>query len=85
MIHKTSERVRRERMKLKPLEQFICDECGGLIKKVEDGWLEWINPPNKPVHGFRIVHNAASSPGVVQAGNCYYPKNVRIFVGIKNA
>jgi hypothetical protein len=26
-------------VKLKPLQQFICDECGGLIKKVDDGCI----------------------------------------------
>jgi uncharacterized protein YlaI len=25
-------------MKLKPLKQWICDSCGELIKKPEDGW-----------------------------------------------
>ena len=30
-------------MKLKPLQQFICDECQGVIEKVDDGWLEWFD------------------------------------------
>jgi hypothetical protein len=60
-------------MKLRPLEQFICDECGGLIEKLEDGWLEWLSPPNKPVHGFRIVHSAEKSPRSKSGWHCYYP------------
>jgi hypothetical protein len=64
-------------MKLKPLHQFICDECGQLIEKVEDGWLEWLKPPEKPVHGFRIVHVAGASPRFHQGGNCYYPESYR--------
>ena len=64
-------------MKLKPLHQFICDECENLIEKIEDGWLEWLNPPDKPVHGFRIVHVAGASPRFNQGGNCYYPDSYR--------
>ena len=60
-------------MRLKPLQQFICDECGGLIKKVEDGWLEWIHERRGPIHGFRIVHIVQASPRVNKEGNCYYP------------
>jgi hypothetical protein len=64
-------------MKLRPLEQFICDECENLIEKVEDGWLEWLSPPDKAVHGFRIVHVAGASPRFKQGGNCYYPDSYR--------
>jgi hypothetical protein len=62
-------------VKLKPLQQFICDECGGLIKKVDDGWLEWIDDSRTPIHGFRIVHAQGASPRLNQGGNCYYPKS----------
>ena len=37
-------------MRLRPLEQFICDECGELIEKLEDGWLEWIDDCKNPIH-----------------------------------
>lgn len=50
-------------MKLKPLEQFVCDECDQIIEKVEDGWLEWFDDGIHPIHGFRIVH---------YGGKCYY-------------
>ena len=65
-------------MKLKPLHQFICDECEKLIEKVEDGWLEWLNPPDKPVYGFRIVHVAGASPRFSQGGNCYYSESSEV-------
>ncbi len=50
-------------MGLKPLREFVCDKCGALIEKVEDGWLEWFDDYKKPAHGFRIVH---------AGGDCYY-------------
>jgi hypothetical protein len=49
-------------VKLKPLQQSICDECGGLIKKVDDGWLEWIDDSTTSIRGFRIVHVQGASP-----------------------
>jgi hypothetical protein len=27
---------------LEPLKQFICDTCGRVIAKPEDGWVEWL-------------------------------------------
>jgi hypothetical protein len=62
-------------MKLKPLQQFICDECGDLIKKVDDGWLEWIDDSKTPIHGFRIVHIQGASPRSKSGGDCYYPRS----------
>jgi hypothetical protein len=62
-------------MKLKPLTQFFCDECGGLIEKVEDGWLEWYDDYQNPIHGFRIVHASGASPRWRKGGNCYYPES----------
>jgi hypothetical protein len=65
-------------MKLKPLEQFICDECGELINKIEDGWFEWIDNAGNPIHGFRIVHANGRSPRFKNGGNCYYPESFNI-------
>jgi hypothetical protein len=62
-------------MKLRPLEQFICDECGELIEKPEDGWLEWIDDCKNPIHGFRIVHADGASPRRNSGKNCYYPES----------
>ena len=65
-------------MKLRPLEQFICDECGELIEKIEDGWLEWIDDRKKPIHAFRIVHASGASPRKNSGKNCYYPESSNI-------
>jgi len=62
-------------MKLKPLQQFICDECQGVIEKIEDGWVEWFNGHENPIHGFRIVHASGVSPRSKEGGNCFYPES----------
>lgn len=61
-------------MKLKPLEQWICDNCGQLIENTEHGWLEWLSEQGArqlPYHGFKIVHHASHSPRKPY-GNCYF-------------
>jgi len=46
-------------MKLIPLQQWICDSCGGLIETPRDGWFEWYAGINDHVAtGFRIVHHS---------------------------
>ena len=46
-------------MKLIPLRQWICDSCGRIIEKPEDGWFEWYS--KKSIHSnFRIVHHHRS-------------------------
>lgn len=51
-------------MKLIPLKQWICDSCGELIEKSEDGWWEYLHDrKTELVSGFRIVH---------AGGPCYY-------------
>ena len=51
-------------MKLIPLKQWICDSCGGIIEKPEDGWWEFYKDlKTRLVSGFRIVH---------YGGPCYY-------------
>ena len=62
-------------MSLKPLQQFICDECGEVIEKVEDGWIEWFDDFENPIHGFRIVHYSSASPRNEQGRTCYYPES----------
>ena len=50
-------------MKLVPLKQWICDSCGGIIEKPDDGWLEWYEDRNTYLQaGFRIVHHGHASP-----------------------
>jgi len=58
-------------MKLEPLKQWICDECGEVIDKPEHGWLEWLQDSTTRKHkGFRIVHHKAYSPRKPD-GSCY--------------
>jgi hypothetical protein len=51
-------------VKLTPLRQWICDSCGKLIEKPEDGWWEYLHDTETGlISGFRIVH---------YGGPCYY-------------
>lgn len=54
---------------MKPLQQWLCDECGKLIESPMDGWLEWLSD-NKGSHSFRIVHHFPASP-IRQKPGCY--------------
>ena len=57
-------------MKLIALRQWVCDECRELIRKPEEGYVEWITDKNDIRYGFRIVHHAPASPRHPD-GNCY--------------
>jgi hypothetical protein len=62
-------------MKLEPL-QWICDTCGQLIEKSEDGWVEWReNPESFRYSDFRVVHHALASPRQSRGRNCYEHAN----------
>lgn len=52
---------------LKPLQQFICDECGEIIEDLDSGFVEWIKD-SESVYGFRIVHNTKASPYHTRTG-----------------
>ena len=56
---------------LKPLQQWMCDSCAGIIESAEQGYVEWMSANNKK-HNFRIVHHAPHSPRKLDGGNCYY-------------
>ena len=50
---------------LEPLKQFICDTCGNIIEKPEDGWVEWLSKFDKNKgkfinKGFRVCHHESS-------------------------
>jgi len=67
-------------MRLKPLKQWICDNCEERIEKPGDGWLEWlVDKTESPIkgqphyHGFKIVHHLSSSPKQ-PFDDCYYYK-----------
>jgi hypothetical protein len=68
-----SERKGDQKMKLKPLKQWICDGCHQIIEDPEQGWVEWLtvlvedSVRNKE---FRIVHHAEYSPRKPHS-NCY--------------
>jgi hypothetical protein len=58
----------RGRKLLKPLRQWICDECQRVIRAPEQGWVEWlIESKSRKQKGFRIVHFRAYSPRRPQA------------------
>ena len=55
---------------------WICDTCGDLIEKPEDGWVEWIefrNPSGK-IKGknLRLVHHIMASPLKESESGCYF-------------
>ena len=60
---------------LKPLNEFICDRCGVIIERPEDGCVEWLNgidERGKPfAKGFKIVHSSHASPLKGMLG-CYH-------------
>lgn len=51
---------------LTPLNQFICDHCGQVIEKPEEGFVEWETRRDSSgifiQSGFKIVHHYAYSP-----------------------
>jgi hypothetical protein len=57
-----------------PLKQFICDSCGEIIQRPEQGWIEWlmINDSDKGLTcgKFRICHHRSFSPYKTTQG-CY--------------
>lgn len=55
---------------LRPLEQWICDSCGEVIHKPEEGWVEWVEGSDNLCRDFRICHHKVYSPFENQDG-CY--------------
>lgn len=49
-------------MKLIPLKQWICDECGELIEKPEDGYIQFHYDENNDCDDIIIVHHYPKSP-----------------------
>lgn len=56
---------------LRPLEQWICDQCDQIIESPKSGWIEWVNSGDYKAGGFKIVHHASSSP-YHPKGDCYH-------------
>jgi hypothetical protein len=58
------------------LKQWICDACGELIARPQDGSIEWLDSSEKRARAFRIVHCAAASPRKAgPGGNCHFHRN----------
>jgi hypothetical protein len=59
-------------VKLEPLQEWICDTCGEVIRSPRDGWVEWLwDAASNGRHGFKIVHHRPASP---RPKGCYqYP------------
>ena len=64
-------------LKLKPLQQWICDYCGKVISTPEDGSLEWLDDQQHRAHGFKIIHRLPASPRKLarEEGCCHYRKH----------
>lgn len=63
-------------MKLRPLEQWICDFCGEIIEAPDQGWLEWLADGGVgPFKDFKIVHHQINSPRHPNE-NCYHYNQV---------
>ena len=58
-------------IRLKPLQQWLCDECGEVIEEPAHGYLEWLQDDSHKAYGFRIVHHAPRSPRRPSGGDCY--------------
>ena len=74
---------------------WICDVCGNVIEKVEDGWVEWIaflDPSGNPKErNLRLTHNKLSSPRKSKHGcqfdddyECRKDKGVILSLSLKN-
>jgi hypothetical protein len=49
-------------MCMKPLHEWICDTCGELIKRPEEGWVEWLHGDDGRDGDFRICHAVPFCP-----------------------
>jgi hypothetical protein len=50
-------------MKLVPLKQWICDTCGEVIERPNEGYVQFVDSNNDGNYDdFVIVHHAAYSP-----------------------
>jgi hypothetical protein len=60
-------------MKMKPLEQFICDTCGEVINEPKDGCIEWKFNEDGDRSEFLIVHHKTKS--LLEGENGCYQHN----------
>ena len=56
--------------RLTPLQQWICDDCGEVIRSPAHGWVEWLGDSGTHKNGgFRVVHGRPYSP-IKPSGHC---------------
>jgi hypothetical protein len=56
---------------LEPLKQWVCDTCGELIKKPEEGYVQFHRKSDGTYDDFIIVHHKLSSPYKGTKKGCY--------------
>ena len=56
---------------LKPLEQWICDVCGDVIEKPEDGCIIWREDKRGVKADFKVIHHIVCDPQGDY--NCWLP------------
>jgi hypothetical protein len=49
-------------MRLEPLKQWICDTCGQVIERPEDGYVQFNRDDDGVIDDFTIVHHLSASP-----------------------
>ncbi|RYU93808.1 hypothetical protein [Emticicia agri] len=59
-------------------ENWTCDTCGQPIKRIKDGWIEWLSKADSlEGYGLRLVHHKSASPLATSHG-CYYDEEKTI-------
>ena len=58
-------------MKLKPMKQWICDVCGEIIERPEDGYVQFHRNEHGQYDDFIIVHHRPASPRKNLQNACY--------------
>lgn len=53
-------------MKMKPLAEWICDDCRKPIHRDSEGYVEWLEDHDSKKHSFRVVHHNLFSPRNVE-------------------
>jgi hypothetical protein len=64
---------------MKPLQEWLCDTCGEVIRRPEEGYVEWLQSKEDGVREFNIVHHAPASPhwkGAGKGSDCYQLPNI---------
>ena len=60
---------------------WTCDQCGEIIEKARDGWVEWFRgiSPRKIGEGLRLVHHLSASPRKAYGTGCQYDGHDRAY------